>query len=149
MQIVQASFEQVSIFGIDIWIAKNLFEEFLAIGFNAGGCVLGAYFFGEWEFQVFFEVPFKFLLLLLFEWVVDGNGVFGAVVEADDGVWAIGSYRDVPGCVLVACVCLLDDSHVICIGFLFAFGTASRADKSAVCPINRHLRKFGVTRLSA
>ena len=86
MQVVQTSFEQVSVFGIDIWVAKNLFEEFFAIGCNAGGGVLGAYFFGEWEFQVFFEVPFELLLLLLFEWVVDGDVVFGAVVEADDGI---------------------------------------------------------------
>src|SRR5260370_2253306 len=88
---MQASFQQVSILGIDIWIAKNLFEKFLAICLNAGCCVLSAHFFGEREFQVFFKVPFKLLLFLLLEWVIDGDGVFGAVVKADDGVWAIGS----------------------------------------------------------
>ena len=59
MQVVQASFQYVSILGIDIRVAKNLFEKCLAIGFNAGGSVLSAYFFGEWEFQVFFKVPFQ------------------------------------------------------------------------------------------
>jgi len=72
-------------------IAKNLFEKGFAIGCNVGGGILSTYFFGEWEFQVFFEVPFKLMFLLLFEWVVDGNGVFGAVIEAHDGVGAIGS----------------------------------------------------------
>jgi hypothetical protein len=92
VQVVQASFQEVPVLGIDIGIGKNLFEKCFAIGFNAGGGVLSAYFFGEREFQVFFKVPFKFLLLLLFEWVFDGNGVFWPVIEAYDGVCAIGAF---------------------------------------------------------
>jgi len=85
-QVLDAGLQGGFVAGVGLPVGKDLVEEGLTTGGDAGGGLLGADLVGKGETEVLFKVPLQAGFFVLGEGVDDGDSVLFAVVKDEEGV---------------------------------------------------------------